>query len=145
MFQDIEQLFDEINAKSKTTDIATEKKETLTQKSVASDNGSLDKLFDSLTNDVSGATSFITKVIDQKEELIKEKKKLEEEKMNFLKEKADFEKLVDLQNAKLKQEKDNFEEYMQSQKDNLKKIEEDNVDIYHPNIESNILEEIKNH
>ena len=71
---------------------------------------SIDKMFDSLTNDVSGATDFITKVIDQKDELNKEIKKFNDDKISFAKEKMDFQKYVDLQTSKLDQEKKSFEE-----------------------------------
>ena len=60
MFQDIEQLFDEINSKKFVSSNHENKVQNLNSNE---SNKSLDKLFDSLTSDVTGATSFITKVI----------------------------------------------------------------------------------
>ena len=89
MFQDIEQLFDEINAKSNNFDNLKNIKnddnsddDTSSGSSFNSlknisndkkkDKESMDDLFDSLSIDVSGATSFINNVMDAKEELNKD-------------------------------------------------------------------------
>ena len=123
MFQDIEQLFDEINAKnndskyenkedSKLDDVFSFKNDDNIksldikdsklneEESIANadslssrtdinsrfkdSNDSLDKMFDNLTTDVTGATNFITKVINKKEELNKAQKNLLDEKNSFL-------------------------------------------------------------
>ena len=73
MFKDIEQLFDEINAKSNNYDNLKNIKNDDNSdddtssgssfsflKNVSNDSESMDDLFDSLTSDVSGATSFIS-------------------------------------------------------------------------------------
>ena len=96
MFQDIEQLFDEINAKSNnydnlkniknddnSDDNSDDSSSVSSFSSLKNDKGSMDDLFDSLTSDVTGATSFINNIMDAKEDLNKEKKLFEEGKIKF--------------------------------------------------------------
>lgn len=83
-----------------------------------------DVLFDSLYNDVAGANNFISNLIEQKKNVNINEAELNELKEKLEKEKEDFEKYVETQKNSLELEKKEVNEYVKNQKIRIQNEEE---------------------
>lgn len=83
-----------------------------------------DVLFDSLYNDVAGANNFISNLIEQKKTVNINEAELNELKEKLEKEKDDFEKYVETQKNSLELEKKEVNEYVKNQKIRIQNEEE---------------------
>ena len=142
MFENIEQLFDEIDSKG---DDKIQENYNSGYKEDELDvldenNKSLDNMIDSLSSDVTGATNFITDIMKEKDKLKKEKELFQEKYDKFLNEKNDFDKIVLMQNQKIAHERDNFEDYLRIKKESIKSMEEEaNLQIKNDRVEVDSL------
>ncbi len=103
--------------------------------SFSSDNGASDKkeetgtsnfdaLFDSLYNDVAGANSLITELIERKKTINNNESLLSELKEKMEQEKNDFNKYVDEQKKSLQLEKTQIDDYVRTQRNRIQNEEE---------------------
>lgn len=93
------------------------------ENSSASNN--LDNLFNNLTNDISTFNKYVDNVNRQKIENTKEEKELLEEKQKIAKARIEFEEYVKTQQAEYNKKQEQIEEYLNSQRQNILKSEED--------------------
>ena len=101
MHQDISDLFDnDVSVDEQYDDFfEQEKEEKITKEDITVEhkNEDIDKLFDNLTSDVSGATNYINEIMSKKNSIDKIQEQLDEDKYSFEREKKDFKKYVQLQ------------------------------------------------
>ncbi|MCI9233566.1 MAG: hypothetical protein HFH08_03080 [Bacilli bacterium] len=83
-----------------------------------------DQLFDSLYNDVAGANSLITELIERKKSINNNENLLSELKDKMEQEKNDFNRYVDEQKKALQAEKDQINDYVKTQKIRIQNEEE---------------------
>ncbi len=83
-----------------------------------------DALFDSLYNDVAGANSLITELIERKKSINNNESLLSELKEKMDQEKSDFNKYVDEQKKSLQLEKNQIDDYVRTQRNRIQNEEE---------------------
>ena len=100
------------------TDFVTDGNEKVSKEGNGTSN--FDQLFDSLYNDVAGANSLITELIERKKSINNNENLLSELKDKMDQEKSDFNRYVEEQKKALQTEKDQINDYVKTQKIRIK-------------------------
>lgn len=101
--------------------LGVETKEELTpvEESSVATKENLDNLFGTLSSDIEGANSYLSKFMEERNTLTKTGKILNEFKNNLEKEKLDFDSLVESQRKEINQKRSEIDEYVTNQKARL--------------------------